>query len=49
MKYMIKSLSDKITAAIVYLILAELVVAMFLALPYWKSKIHLKKGGRAHA
>lgn len=32
MKYMIKSLSDKITAAIVYLILAELVVAMFLAI-----------------
>ena len=30
-------------------LLSALVVAMFLALPYWKSKIHLKKGGRAHA
>ena len=28
---------------------SALVVAMFLALPYWKGKIHLKKGGRAHA
>ena len=31
MKYMIKSLSDKITAVFVYLLLAELVVALFLA------------------
>ena len=30
-------------------LLSALVVALFLALPYWKSKIHLKKGGRAHA
>ena len=30
-------------------LLSALVVAMFLALPYWKSKLHLKKGGRAHA
>ena len=30
-------------------LLSALVVAMFLALPYWKGKIHLKKGGRAHA
>ena len=30
-------------------LLSALVVALFLALPYWKGKIHLKKGGRAHA
>ena len=30
-------------------LLSALVVAMFLALPYWKGKIHLKKGGRTHA
>ena len=30
-------------------LLSALVVAMFLALPYWKGQIHLKKGGRAHA
>ena len=30
-------------------LLSALVVAMFLALPYWKGKIHLKKGGRSHA
>ena len=30
-------------------LLSALVVALFLALPYWKSKIHLKRGGRAHA
>ena len=30
-------------------LLSALVVATFLALPYWKGKIHLKKGGRAHA
>ena len=30
-------------------LLSALVVAMFLALPYWKGKIHLKKGGLAHA
>ena len=30
-------------------LLSALVVAMFLALPYWKSKLHLKKGGHAHA
>ena len=30
-------------------LLSALVVAMFLALPYWKGKIHLKKGGRARA
>ena len=30
-------------------LLSALAVAMFLALPYWKGKIHLKKGGRAHA
>ena len=30
-------------------LLSALVVAMFLALPYWKGQIHLKKGDRAHA
>ena len=30
-------------------LLSALVVALFLALPYWKGQIHLKKGGRAHA
>ena len=30
-------------------LLSALVVAMFLALPYWKSKFHLKKGGSTHA
>ena len=30
-------------------LLSALVVALFLALPYWKSRIHLKKGGRTHA
>jgi len=30
-------------------LLSALVVAMFLAIPYWKSKIHLGKGGRSHA
>lgn len=30
-------------------LLSALVVALFLALPYWKSQIHLKKGGRTHA
>lgn len=30
-------------------LLSALVVAMFLALPYWKGKIHLGKGGRSHA
>ena len=30
-------------------LLSALVVAMFLALPYWKGQIHLKKGGRTHA
>jgi hypothetical protein len=24
-------------------------VAMFLALPYWKGKLRLKKGGHTHA
>ncbi len=32
MKYMIKSISDKITAVFIYLLLAELAVAMFLAI-----------------
>lgn len=30
-------------------LLSALVVALFLALPYWKGQIHLKKGGRTHA
>ena len=30
-------------------LLSALVVALFLALPYWKGQFHLKKGGRAHA
>ena len=30
-------------------LLSALVVAMFLALPYWKGQIHLKKGGHTHA
>lgn len=30
-------------------LLSALVVALFLALPYWKSQIHLKKGGHTHA
>ena len=30
-------------------LLSALVVAMFLAIPYWKGKIHLTKGGRGHA
>ena len=32
MRYMIKSLSDKITAILIFLLLAELAVAMFLAI-----------------
>ena len=30
-------------------LLSALVVAMFLAIPYWKGKIHLTKGGHGHA
>ena len=30
-------------------LLSALVVAMFLALPYWKGKLRLKKGGHTHA
>jgi len=30
-------------------LLSALIVALFLALPYWKSKIHIRKGGSRHA
>ena len=30
-------------------LLSALVVALFLALPYWRSKLRLKKGGHTHA
>ena len=30
-------------------LLSALVVAMFLALPYWKGKLRMKKGGHTHA
>ena len=30
-------------------LVSALIVAVFLAIPYWKSHIHTKKGGAVHA
>ncbi|MBQ4243995.1 MAG: HAMP domain-containing histidine kinase [Clostridia bacterium] len=49
MKYMIKSLSDKITAIFIFLLLAELAVAMFLAIDCLADYRFYSDGGEAYA
>ena len=43
------AISTKIVPTEGFKLVSALIVAVFLAIPYWKGHIHTKKGGSVHA